>query len=352
MDMESRNFLESLIDTASPSGFESDNLEKWLDRAGGYADEVWSDAYGNSVATLNPGMDTEVVVAGHSDEIGLMVSHITEDGFLYVRKVGGVDIGALPGKKVNIHGGDEVVKGVIGRKPIHLQKENEREEIPDLEEIYLDIGVEDRSEAKDIGVHVGAPVTVDIGYDELENELITGRGLDNRVGIWSACEILRKIDPDELDVTVHSVATVQEELGLKGAQMISYDIDPDLSLIMDVTFATDVPSIDEKEHGSIELGEGPSLKHGKENHPVLIEELRSAADRFGIDIQHEAMTNRGATDADAFYVSRGGIPTLSIGIPNRNMHTPVEIVDESDLDALTDLLSSFLMDMDRGFSVV
>jgi len=348
MKEDSLEFLSTLVETPSPSGFEDENLENWRGRIDGVADEIKTDAYGNTTATISPGSDTSVVVTGHLDEIALMVNHVTKEGYVYLKKVGGIDTGVAQGQRVRIHGEDGDVPGVVARKPIHLQEDEEKEKIPDMHEIYVDVGAEDAEEAREEGVRVGATATYDAGFERLMGDVVAGRGLDNRIGAWIAAETLHAVEADELDVTLHATATVQEELGLRGAQMAGYSLKPDIALVVDVTFATDVPNVTETQHGEVELGEGPTLKHGKENHPVVLRRLREVADENGIDTQDEAIMSRGATDADAFYTARGGIPTVSVGVPNRNMHTTSELVDLNDLEAARDLFVGFVESLGAG----
>lgn len=348
MEDEPLEFLRTLVETPSPSGYEDDNLENWRGRVEEVADDVKTDPYGNTTATVNQDAETSVVVTGHVDEIALMVNHVTEDGYVYLKKVGGIDPGVAQGQRVSIHGDDGDVSGVVARKPVHLQEDEEKEKIPEMGEIYVDVGAEDGEEARDAGVHVGATATYEAGFESLLGDTVAGRGLDNRIGAWIAAETFRAVDRDELDVTLHATATVQEELGLRGAKMAGYSLEPDAVLVVDVTFATDVPDVSETKHGEVALGEGPTLKHGKENHPVVLERLREIADKRGIDVQDEAIMSRGATDADAFYTARGGIPTVSVGVPNRNMHTTSELVDLNDLEAARDLFAGFVESLDDG----
>jgi putative aminopeptidase FrvX len=342
MEEDSVEFLRTLVETPSPSGFEDENLSNWRGRVKEVADELRTDAYGNTTATVNPGCETSVVVTGHVDEIALMVNHVTDDGYVYLKKVGGIDTGVAQGQRVRIHGEDGDVSGVVARKPVHLQEDEERDEIPDIHEIYVDVGADDAEEAREAGVHVGATATYEAGFESLLGDVVAGRGLDNRIGAWIAAETLRDVDTDELDVTLHATATVQEELGLRGAKMAGYSLEPDAALVVDVTFATDVPNVAETQHGDVSLGDGPTLKHGKENHPVVLNRLREVADDRGIDTQDEAIMSHGATDADAFYTARGAIPTVSVGVPNRNMHTTSELVDLTDLEAARDLFVGFV----------
>ena len=347
MEKEPLEFLRTLVETPSPSGFEDENLENWRGRVEEVAEGIRTDSYGNTTATVNPGCDTSVVVTGHLDEIALMVNHVTEDGYVYLKKVGGIDPGVAQGQRVRIHADDGDVPGVVARKPVHLQEDEEKEKIPKMHEIYVDIGAEDAEEAREAGVHVGATATYDAGFERLMDDVVAGRGLDNRIGAWIAAETLRSVDTDELNVTLHATATVQEELGLRGAQMAGYSLKPDVALVVDVTFATDVPDVSETQHGEVELGEGPTLKHGKENHPVVLKRLREIAEDRSIDTQDEAIMSRGATDADAFYTARGGIPTVSVGVPNRNMHTTSELVDLNDLESARDLFVGFVESLDE-----
>jgi putative aminopeptidase FrvX len=346
MEEDALGFLRELVETPSPSGFEDENLTNWRERVEGVAEELRTDAYGNTTATVNPGCENSIVVTGHVDEIGLMVNHVTEDGYVYLKKIGGIDVGVAQGQRLRIHGEDGEVPGVVARKPVHLQNDEERDKLPDMEDIYVDIGAEDDEVAREAGVHVGATATYETGFERLLGDTVAGRGLDNRIGAWIAAETLRAVDTDELDVTLHATATVQEELGLRGARMAGYSLEPDGALVVDVTFATDVPDVSKTEHGEVALGEGPTLKHGKENHPVLLDRLREVAEERGIETQDEAIMTRGATDADAFYVARGGIPTVSVGVPNRNMHTTSELVDLSDLEDARDLFVGFVESLD------
>ncbi|MFP4632723.1 MAG: M20/M25/M40 family metallo-hydrolase [Halobacteriales archaeon] len=349
METDEIEFLERLIDTPSPSGYEADVLGVWRDRVEGAADEVETDSYGNTRATLNPEGELDVVVAGHADEIGMMTNHVTDDGYLRVKRVGGLDAGVGRARRVVVHGDDGALPGVTGRKPVHLQDEDEDSEA-EAKDIYVDLGMESREQVMEAGVRVGSPITYEVGLQRLAGDVVAGRGIDNRVGVWVAGEVLRLVKDEDLDVTLHAVATVQEELGLRGARMTGYSLDPDVALAVDVTFATDVPDVDEDEHGSVAVGDGPTLKHGKENHPVVVEGLRRTAENQGLDVQDEAIMTRGATDGDAFYVSRGGVPTASIGLPNRYMHTPAEVVSLDDLEGCRDLLASYVADLDSGVS--
>lgn len=338
MDDRQRAFLESLLDTASPSGFETAGQRVWIDYVSEFADDVQVDEYGNAVA-VHKGGDTEIAITGHADEIGLMVRNITDDGYLELSRIGGSDRTVTRGQHVTVHATDGPVPGVVGQTAIHL-RDREDEGVEDVAEQHVDIGVEDGDAARDL-VDIGDPITVASGLQSLADTRLAARGMDNRVGIWTAAETLRRASERDADATVYAVSTVQEEVGLKGAQMVGFDLDPDAVIAVDVTHATDTPGVPGKRSNGVELGNGPVVTRGSASHPQLVEALRSISGDDDISIQLQATGIRTGTDADAFYTQRGGIPSLNLGLPNRYMHTPVEIVDTDDLVAAAELLSSF-----------
>ena len=339
MDDAQREFLESLLDTSSPSGFEAPSQRVWTDYVSSFADDVRTDDYGNAVAVHEGNGEIEIAVAGHGDEIGFMVRDITEDGYLRLTGIGGADRTVSRGQHVTVHTDDGPVSGVIGQTAIHL-RDPEDEQLVDVDEQFVDIGVDDDNAARE-RVEIGDPVTFASGLESLAGTRLSARGLDNRVGIWTAAEALRRATAAQAEATIYAVSTVQEELGLQGAKMVGFDLDPDAVVAVDVTHATDTPDIPGKRSTGIELGDGPVVARGSANHPQLVEALRSTAAANGIALQLEAAGTATGTDADAFYTQRGGVPTLSLGLPNRYMHTPVEMIDTADLDAAADLLGSF-----------
>ncbi len=335
MDDRQRAFLESLLETASPSGFETDALRVWREYVSTFADEVQTDAYGNTVATINPGAGPSIAFAGHADEIGFLVRDVTEDGFLRLTSVGGSDPTVVKGQHVTIHA-EPPVQGVVGQTAIHLRDgDDDRETIT---EQFVDIGVTDETTAQEL-VSVGDPVTYSTASYELAGDRLAARGLDNRVGTWTAAEGLRRAAERDVTTTVHAVATVQEELGLQGAKMVGYDLQPDAIVAADVTHATDSPDVPTETEGPIELGAGPVIARGSANHPRVVELARTSATAAGIDSQLQATGSRTGTDADAFFTARGGTPALNVGLPNRYMHTPVETIDLTDLDAAAELFA-------------
>ncbi|MFC7071826.1 M20/M25/M40 family metallo-hydrolase [Halovenus rubra] len=338
MDGSKREFLDSLLQTSTPSGFETAGQREWVAYVSEFADDVRTDEYGNAIAVIEGG-DPTVAITGHCDEIGFMVRDINEDGSISLTRIGGSDKTVSRGQHVVIHADGGPVPGVIGQTAIHL-RERDDDSYSDIREQHVDIGVDDSEEANEL-VEVGDPITFEQRISELEDGRITARGLDNRIGVWAAAEALRRAAEHDPDATVCAVSTVQEEVGLKGAQMVGFDLAPDVAIATDVTHATDGPGVPGDRDTGIELGEGPVVARGSTNHPKLVEAVRTVAVDAEVDHQLQAAGSRTGTDADAFYISRGGIPSLNIGVPNRYMHTPVEMLDLDDLDATAELLGAF-----------
>jgi len=343
MDATRRQLLDDLLSTPGPSGYEADSQRVWVDYVSEFADEVRTDDYGNAVATLS-GNDTEVALAGHGDEIGFIVRDLTDDGFVRLGRIGGSDKTVSRGQHVTIHTADGPISGVVGQTAIHLRENDE--EVPDVAEQHVDVGAADGDELDEL-VDRGDPITFQQTVTELANGRLSARGMDNRIGIWAAAEGLRRAAEAGVDATVHAVSTVQEEVGLQGAKMVGFDLDPDAAIAADVTHATDSPDSPGKRSTGVELGEGPVVSRGSTNHPVVVEALRATGEAEEIDVQLQATGIRTGTDADAFYTSRGGIPSVNVGLPNRYMHTPVEVIDPEDLDAMADLLAGFAVRADE-----
>lgn len=349
MDAEQFDFLETLVETPSPAGSEDDVAKVWRDRMEPNADRVRTDAYGNTVVTVNPGADATVGVFVHLDEVGYMVRHISEDGFIYVQRLGGVDPDLARGQRVKIHGRDGAVSGVFGGKSFHLVVKDEVRDTPKIEDVWIDIGADDRESVEEAGVHVGAPVTHDAGLERLQDGSVVGRALDNMSGAWVVGEAIRQLDTESLDVTVHAVATVQEEIQHAGMKFFDEDLELDSSLVVDVTFATGTPPIEDREHGRIRLGEGPVCRHGRENHPNVVERIERVARSRDVPLQHEPVDTKGGerrtvyetTDA-AYLANETGSPTGFVGIPCRYIHAPGEIVDLVDVERTVELVDGFV----------
>jgi len=343
------DFLKRLLETPSPSGFEVRGQRVWAAYAERFAEKIESDSYGNVFAMLNPEGSPKILLAGHSDELGLMISHISEDGFLYFKGIGGVDRAMLRGRRVIVHNVAGPVPGVTGHLAIHMQEPDDRKKVPEFHEVFIDIGVGSKAEAEKL-VRVGDAVTMDANVLRLAGDRIAARACDNRIGTWSAAEALRHLatERERLRASVVAVSTIQEENGLYGATMAGYRVRPDVALVVDVTHATDIPICSKPKHGDVKLGGGPVISIGSANHPVLVERLRKIAAEKTIPIQFEVNPRFTGTDADAIFVQRGGIPTVCIGLPNRYMHSPVEVIDLTDLDALARLLAEFCLDVKGG----
>ena len=338
MDERAREFLTELLETQAPTGFEAAAQRAWVDYVESFADEVRTDAYGNAVA-VHEGGDTEVAVVGHGDEIGFVVRRIDDDGYLHLARAGGTDRTVSRGQHVTVLGDEGTVHGVIGQTAIHLRDKDE-DEVAEISEQYVDIGVDDRDAAAAL-VNVGDPIAVASTVHDLQGSRLTGRAMDNRTGIWTAAETLRRAAERDVDATVYAVSTVQEEVGANGAQMVGFDLDPDAAVVVDVTHATDTPGLPGKMDTGVELGAGPSVRRGRPDHPELVAALRSAAEAAELDVQMEAASNNTLTDANAIFVQQGGIPSVNVGVPTRYMHTPVEVIDTGDLTAAVDLVTAF-----------
>jgi putative aminopeptidase FrvX len=348
MDERRQTFLNELLSTASPSGFEHAGQRVWVEYVREFADDVRTDAYGNAIAVYKGGdSDQAIAFTGHADEIGFMVRDITDDGFLKLTSVGGSDKTVSRGQHVTVHS-EEQVHGVIGQTAIHLRDtdSDDDESVPDIDEQHVDIGVGSQEAAEEL-VDRGDPITFSSDIAPLHGTRMSARGMDNRIGVWAAAEGLRRAAARDAEATVYAVSTVQEEVGLKGARMVGFDLDPDAFVAVDVTHATDSPDIPSEKRDNIELGDGPVIARGSANHPVLVDGLRRIAATEGIDVQLQAAGSYTGTDADAFYTARGGIPSLNVGLPNRYMHTPVEVIDTEDLDEIAELLGAVGAEADR-----
>ena len=349
MRTESLKFLEQLVNTPSPSGNELRGQRVWLDYAKQFSDETYWDAYGNCVAVLNKGGSPRLMLAGHADEIAMTVNFITKEGFIYVRKVGGIDAAIMRGQRVNIHtkGGD--VRGVIGNVAPHLTKQEGERKVPKMEDLFIDIGAASRKDAEQI-VRIGDPITLIDQFEMLRGDVAIARAFDNRIGTFSVIEALRllKESGKKLNAEVCAVSNIMEEVGLLGARQIAYSLQPDVALVVDVTHATDYPTINQCAHGDVKLGHGPAVTHGGCNHPEVVARIEAVAKQHKIKLQHEAMSNSSGTDTDVIFWTRGGIPSGLISLPNRYMHSPVELVSLTDLEQIPQLMAGFAQSLKKG----
>ena len=346
---ESLNFLQTLVNTPSPSGNESRGQRVWLDYAAQFAETTYSDAYGNCVAVLNKGGSPRLMLAAHADEIAMAVNYINPEGFIYVRKVGGIDAAITKAQRVIIHTRNGPVKGVVGNVAPHLTKLEDDRKLPKMHDLFIDIGVGSAKEAEKL-VRVGDPITLADEFELLRNDLAVARAFDNRIGTFAVAEALRllKDSKSKLQAEVCAVSNIQEEVGLLGARQIAYSLKPDVALVVDVTHATDFPTVSKQQHGNIKIGQGPAVTHGGCNHPEVVARLEQIAKTKKIPLQHEAMSGTSGTDTDVIFWTRGGIPSGLISLPNRYMHSPVELVSLKDLEKIPELMAAFALSLKAG----
>jgi putative aminopeptidase FrvX len=349
MRPQSLEFLKTLVNTPSPVGHETRGQRVWLDYAKQFAEETFSDAYGNCVAVLNKGGGPRIMLAGHADEIAMAVNYIDDNGYLYVRRVGGIDAAIMKAQRVTIHTRGGPVKGVVGNVAPHLMKLEGDPKPPKIHEIFVDIGVANRKEAEKL-VRVGDPMTLVDEFDVLRGDLAVARAFDNRIGTFAVVETLRllKESKGKLNAEICAVSNVQEEVGLLGARQIAYSLKPDIALVVDVTHATDYPTVSKAQHGDVKIGGGPAITHGGCNHPEVVARLEEVAAKKKIPLQHEAMSATSGTDTDVIFWTRGGIASALISLPNRYMHSPVEVVSLADLEKIPELMAGFCQSVKKG----
>lgn len=340
MNKQTKQFLADMINSISPSGYEEPAAKVWKAEAGKFADKVWTDTHGNSHAIVNAGGSPRIMFAGHYDEIGFQISYIDDKGFLWIQPLGGWDPQIAQGQRVQIMTKKGVIRGVIGKMAIHMQTPEQRKQVTEVKDIWIDIGAKDKKDAEKM-VQVGDPVVVAYGFEELANGLAAGRAFDNRSGAFVVLEAARLLSTLNPKAEVHAVATVQEEIGLRGATTAAYGIDPDVGIAVDVTFATDHPNMAEamKRENLIELGKGPVLTRGPNINPKLFDLLVKTAKAEKIPVQINAEPRGTGTDANALQLSRAGVATALVSIPLRYMHSPCELISLKDLEQCSALLA-------------
>jgi len=344
MDHRSLQFLEQLLNAPSPSGYEQPVQEVVRNFAKSFATEIRTDWHGNVIAAVNPAGSPRIMLAGHCDQIGLMVKHIDDQGFLWVDAIGGWDIQMLIGQNMVVWGRTGPVTGVIARKAIHLLTPEDRKKVPELKELWIDIGVRSKDEAREL-VAIGDPVTFELGLRRLRNDLAAAPGMDNKVGAWVVMSALEQVAKGNPQAAVFAVSTVQEEIGLRGAQTSAFSIDAQIGLAVDVTHATDCPTLDPKHHGVVNLGQGPVLYRGPNVNPVVFKELDRLATTHQIPTQTGGLSRPAGNDSNVMQVSRGGMATGIVAIPNRYMHSPVEVVSLADLENAARLIAEFCLNI-------
>lgn len=347
MNKDSFDFLKAIEETPSVSGYEAPAAALVRARMKKYADKIETDVHGNVIVGANVKAPTRIMLAGHMDQIGLMIHHISDDGFCYFRSVGGIDATVLPGLSITVHTAAGPVNAVIGRKPVHLMKPEERGVGKvELTDLWLDIGASSRAEALK-RVSIGDIATFELGVIKLGNDFIASPGLDNKVGTFVVMEALRlAVESKKLKSALYAVATVQEEIGLRGARTSAYGIDPHVGIAVDVTHATDNPGADKKLAGDVRLGRGAVIERGPNINHKLFDLFVDTAKKKSITHQIAAAPGATGTDANAMQISRAGLAAGLISIPNRYMHTPVEVVSLGDLEACAKLIAETVIRID------
>ncbi len=348
---ESQKFLKEYLNNPSPTGFESKGQQLWLKYITPYIDDKLIDPYGSVAGIINPGAPFKVVIEAHADEISWFVNYITPEGLIYVTRNGGSDHQIAPSMRVNIHTENGPVKAVFGWPAIHTRKHaqgtNENEVQPKLENIFLDCGASSKEEVEALGIHVGCVATFQDGYEELVNDRIVCRALDNRIGGFMIAEVARllKANKKKLPYSLYVVNAVQEEVGLRGAEMIARRIRPDVAIVTDVTHDTTTPMINKQIEGEVSCGNGPVLSYAPAVHNLLLKSLRASADKNKIPYQLLAANRITGTDTDAFAYASDGIPSALISLPLRYMHTTVEMVSKKDVEQTILLMYNALLDI-------
>lgn len=349
MRKKSAEFLENYLNNASPTGFESSGQKIWLDYIKPYIDDYIVDTYGSVAGVINPGQDYKVVIEAHADEIAWFVNYISPEGFMHVVRNGGSDHQIAPSMRVNLHGDKGVVKGVFGWPAIHV-RDRAKEEQPSLKNLFIDIGASSKEEVEKMGIHVGTVATFEDELMYLGKDFITGRAFDNRAGGFMIAEVARLLHENKkkLPYTLYIVNSVQEEIGLRGAEMISRRLKPDVAIITDVTHDTTTPMYNKKEQGEIKCGGGPSLTYGASVQNNLLKQIVSVAEKKKIPFQRAAASRWTGTDTDAFAYSAEGVASALISLPLRYMHTTVETIHKDDIDNVIKLMYEVILDIKSG----
>ena len=346
---KSLEFLERYLNNASPTGYELAGQKIWMDYVRPYVDEFITDTYGTAVGVINPNAKYRVVIEGHSDEISWYVNYITDEGLLYVIRNGGSDHQIAPSKWVNIHTKNGIVKGVFGWPAIHTRNK-EKEEPPKLDNIFIDIGAKDKKEVEEMGVHVGCVITYPDQFEILNKDKFVCRALDNRMGGYMIAEVARllKENKKELPFGLYITNSVQEEIGLRGAEMITQTIKPNVAIVTDVCHDTTTPMIDKKTEGETKIGDGPVIAYAPAVQNKLRERILETAEAHKIPFQRNASSRYTGTDTDAFAYSNGGVASALISLPLRYMHTTVETVHKDDVENVIRLIYETLLNIKEG----
>jgi len=343
----SYTFLKNYINNPSPTGFETSGQKLWLDYLKPYVDSHFTDPYGTAVGVINPTSNFKVVIEAHADEISWFVNYISNEGLIYLKRNGGVDHQIAPAKRVVIHGKKGLVKAVFGWPAIHTRMSNNdgKETAPKVDNLFLDCGARTKKEVEELGIHIGAVATYEEGYEELAYNYLIGRAFDNRIGGFMIAEVARllKLNKKKLPFGLYIVNAVQEEIGLRGAEMIARRIKPDIAIITDVTHDTSTPMINKIIEGDCSCGKGPSLAYGPAVHNKLLDVVQNTASKNKIPVQLRTVSRSTGTDTDSFAYANDGCPSVLISIPLRYMHTTVEMLHKDDVENTIKLMYETLL---------
>lgn len=356
IDKKAEKFLYKYLNNASPTGYEASGQKIWLDYMKPYMDEQYVDHYGTAYAIINPGQKFKVVIEGHADEISWYVNFISDSGYLQVIRNGGSDHIIAPSKRVDIHTKNGIVKGVFGWPAIHMRKGKDLNLSPSIENIFIDVGAKDKEEVTKMGIHPGCVITYEDELMKLNNRYYAGKALDNKIGGFCIAQVARRLKEKKkkLPFSLYVVNAVQEEVGLRGAEMIAHHIKPNLAIVTDVTHDTNTPLVDTKKQGDIKSGNGPTITYAPAVHNILRDLIIDTAEKNKIPFQREAASRATGTDTDAFAYSNGGVPSSLISLPLKYMHTTVEMAHVDDIENLIKLIYESLLaiDPDQSFRYI
>lgn len=342
-----KEFLYKYLNNASPTGFEVSGQQIWLEYVKPFIDDYYIDAYGSVVGIINPQAEYKVVIEAHSDEISWFVNYITDNGYIYVRRNGGSDPVIAPSMRVNIHGDKGIVKGIFGWPAIHVRHEKDRDPMPDMKNIYIDIGCSTKQEVLDKGVNVGSVITFADEMFELNDRYYVGRGIDNRIGGYMIAQVARLLSENKkkLPFGLYIANCVQEEIGLRGAEMVAHAIKPNVAIITDVCHDTQAPLYNKIVDGDFTAGKGPVLTFGPAVQVNVLKMLFEVAQKKNIPYQRAAVSRSTGTDTDSFAYSNSGVPSALISLPLKYMHTTVETVHKDDVENIIKLMYEFLLQL-------
>jgi endoglucanase len=343
----SEAFLKTLVEAPSPSGYEQPAAAVYRDYVAPFADEVTTDVMGSVHAKLDGGDGPSVMLAGHIDEIGFLVGFITSKGFIAFKPIGGIDPHLLPGTRVKVHTADGPLTGVIGRMPVHLIDKDDRKKVVKMHKLFIDVGMDEKAVKE--RVRIGDPITFAVGFEEFGERMAVSRAFDDKIGAWAVAEAMRLVkEAGGASGDLYSVATVQEEVGLRGGTASAYAVDADVGLAVEVGHATDYPDVDKRRHGDVKCGKGPIIYRGANINPVVFDLLVEVAEAEKIPYQLDGEPRGTGTDANPMQLTRGGKAAGLVSVPLRYMHTPTEVLSLDDLENLARLVAAFVLKLEPG----